>query len=62
VPLAPGRMILVRGSVVAPQEVGRWALVVDIVDDVDGSFAALGSAPAVHVVEVVEPRGFEPVE
>jgi hypothetical protein len=28
---------------------------VDVVDDVDGSFAALGSAPAVQVFEVVAP-------
>ena len=45
-----------------PKEVGRWALVIDIVDDVAGSYAALGSAPAVALFEVVAPRGIEPVE
>jgi hypothetical protein len=62
VPLAPGRLVLLRKSIMAPDETGRWALVVDIVDDVDGSFAALGSAPGVHVVDVVEPRVHEKIE
>ncbi len=62
VPLAPGRLVLIRTSIMVPDEIGRWALVVDVVDDVVGSYAAIGSAPAVHVVEVVAPRGFEPIE
>jgi hypothetical protein len=62
VPLAPGRLVLLAESIVVPDVIGRWALVVDIVDDVDGSFAALGSAPAVHMVEVVAERGFQPIE
>ena len=62
VPLAPGELATVRAVLTAPEALGAWALVVDIVDDVDGSYAALGSAPAVHVFEVVTPRGIAPVE
>jgi hypothetical protein len=53
VPLAPASLVAVRAKLVAPASPGAWALVVDIVDDVDGSFAALGSAPAVQVFELV---------
>ena len=56
VPLAPGEIVTVRDTIAAPAAVGRWALVVDVVDDVDGSYAALGSAPAVAPIEVVAPR------
>ena len=62
VPLEAGEMVMVRDTVVAPAAAGRWALVVDVVDDVDGSYAALGSAPAVVRVEVVAARGRGPVE
>ena len=62
VPLAPGRIVRIRETLVVPQQVGHWALVVDIVDDVAGSFAALGSAPAVALFEVVPPRGIDVVE
>ncbi|HEU0242795.1 MAG TPA: hypothetical protein VFQ75_02745 [Candidatus Limnocylindrales bacterium] len=57
VPLEPGQLITLRSSLTAPSATGRWALVVDVVDDVDGSYAALGSQPAVTVIEVVEARG-----
>jgi hypothetical protein len=57
VPLAPGEMVTVRDTLVAPSTVGRWALVIDVIDDVDGSYAALGSEPAVADIEVVAPRG-----
>ncbi len=50
--LAPGRLMRVDAHVVAPGTPGTWALVVDVMDDVDGSFAALGSAPAVQVFQV----------
>ena len=50
--LAPGRLMRVDAHVVAPSTPGTWALVVDVMDDVDGSFAALGSAPAVQVFQV----------
>ncbi len=62
VPLQIGHMIRIRETLRVPDEVGRWALVVDVVDDLDGSFAALGSAPAVALFEVVPPRGIEVVE
>ena len=61
-PLEPGEMVTVRDTVLAPRAEGRWALVVDVVDDVDGSYAALGSKPAVAAVDVVAPRGRGPVE
>jgi hypothetical protein len=57
VPLAPGKATTVKAELLAPESPGVWALVVDVVDDVDGSFAALGSAPAVKVFGVVVPRG-----
>ena len=62
VPLTPGRLARISHTLVVPRELGRWALVVDVVDEVDGSYAALGSAPAVALFEVVAPRGIEPVE
>lgn len=62
VPLAPGAMVRIRETLAVPEQVGHWALVVDVVDDVDGSFAALGSAPGVALFEVVPPRGIEAVE
>jgi hypothetical protein len=62
VPLSPRKLATIRATLHAPKALGVWALVVDVVDDVDGSFAALGSAPAVQVFEVVTPRGFAPIE
>jgi hypothetical protein len=62
VPLVPGRAVRIRGTVVAPAAPGRWALVVDVVDDIVGSYAALGSAPAVAIFDVVAARGIEPVQ
>ncbi len=62
VPLAPGALERIRETLVVPTDVGRWALVIDIVDDVAGSYATLGSAPAVALFDVVAPRGIEPVE
>ncbi|MCJ7712140.1 MAG: hypothetical protein MUQ32_15065, partial [Chloroflexi bacterium] len=62
VPLAPGKATTVKADLLAPGSPGIWALVVDIVDDVDGSFAALGSAPAVGVYGVVVPRAIAGVE
>jgi hypothetical protein len=62
VPLEPGQMLAVRDMLTAPSEIGRWALVVDVVDDVDGSYAALGSQPAVAVIDVVPARGRAPIE
>ncbi len=62
VPLAPGALERIRETLLVPRDVGRWALVIDIVDDVVGSYAAIGSAPAVALFEVVAPRGIQPVE
>ena len=62
VPLGPGEMVTVRGTLVAPATVGRWALVIDVIDDVDGSYAALGSEPAVAVIDVVAARERAPQE
>ena len=60
--LAPGRLARVRASLSVPTQVGRWALVIDVTDDIGGSFAALGSAPAVAVFTIVEPRGVKAAE
>jgi hypothetical protein len=62
VPLAPGAMVRIRETLAVPEQVGHWALVIDVVDDVDGSFTTLGSAPGVALFEVVPPRGIEVVE
>lgn len=62
VPLAPGAMAELRAAVKVPGELGTWALVTDVVDDVDGSYAALGSQPSVVVIEVVAARGRDGVE
>ena len=53
IPLDTGRFTTVRVRLVAPDAAGRWALVVDVVDSLEGSFAALGSAPGVQVFDVV---------
>jgi hypothetical protein len=57
VPLRPGALVRISESLEVPGQVGRWALVLDVVDDLEGSFAARGSAPAVAIFEVVAPRG-----
>jgi len=56
-PLDAGRVAVVEARLHAPDAPGRWALAVDVVDDVDGSFAALGSAPSVAALDVVPPSG-----
>ena len=43
--------ILVR----VPAQAGTWRLVIDIVDDIDGSFALSGSAPGVIGIDVIAP-------
>ncbi len=62
VPLAPGKLTVIKMKILAPDSPGTWALVVDVVDDVDGSFAALGSAPAVRVFELIVPPAIEELE
>jgi hypothetical protein len=62
VTLDPGRSTRLHEKLPVPATPGRWALVVDLVNDVDGSFAALGSAPAVAVFDVVGPPGDAPAE
>jgi hypothetical protein len=62
VPLDPGKLTRFRGKLVVPSEAGTWALVVDVEDSIVGSFASLGSAPAVAVFQVVPPRGIEALD
>ena len=45
-----------------PVRGGPLGVVIDVVDDVDGSYAALGSEPAVGGIEVVALRGRDPLE
>ncbi len=40
----------------APTQPGTWRLVIDLVDDIDGSFALSGSAPGIVDVEVFAAR------
>ena len=56
-PLDPRRALQVQAPLFAPGQPGRWALVVDVTDDVDGSFAAGGSPPTVVIVDVVADDG-----
>ena len=53
VPLAPGQMSQLVRDIQGPDAPGVWALVFDIVDDIDGSFATLGSAPATQTFVVL---------
>ncbi len=62
VALEPGESETVQAKLVSPALPGTWALVIDLRDHVEGSFAALGSAPAVHVFEVVAEPGKTGVE
>jgi hypothetical protein len=54
-PLVPGQRTTVTGSIATPVTPGRWMLVLDIVDDIDGSFASHGSRPAAILVDIAEP-------
>ena len=62
VPLDAGRHIVIDTAIRAPSAMGRWALALDIVDDVSGSYAKLGSKPAVILVDVVAPRGRDSID
>ena len=55
VPLTPGQSATIAATIATPSEPGQWALMLDIVDDVDGSFAAHGSRPGAILVDLVEP-------
>ena len=55
-PLKPGEAMQATFTVQAPSAPGRWILLLDLVDEVDGSFAAGGSAPRSLVVTVVDGR------
>ena len=61
-PLDAGRRIVIDTAIRAPSAMGRWALALDIVDDVSGSYAKLGSKPAVILVDVVAPRGRDSID
>jgi hypothetical protein len=67
-PLAPGASTTVAYAIATPAAPGQWALMLDLVDDVDGSFAAHGSRPGSILVDLVDPLpglgpviGFAPV-
>jgi hypothetical protein len=61
-PLAPGRSATVATTIATPTGPGHWALMLDIVDDIDGSFAAHGSRPGSILVDLVETiAGLTPV-
>jgi hypothetical protein len=49
-------------TIATPSAAGQWALMLDIVDDIDGSFAAHGSRPGAILVDLVERiEGLTPV-
>jgi hypothetical protein len=56
-PLSAGEDVTIHANVPTPDRPGRWALVLDVVDDHGGSFAAAGSRPGVIPVELVMPIG-----
>jgi hypothetical protein len=56
VPLKPGEVAHGTLTVTAPNVPGRWVLTLDLTDEVDGSFAAGGSAPRTMVIQVVDGR------
>ncbi len=55
VPLRVGATVVLQAQIELPTAPGRWTLLVDVVDDVVGSYAALGSAPALITVDVSVP-------
>lgn len=55
--LEPGYGRLVEVLVRVPVDPGSWRLVLDVVDDEDGSFALSGSAPDIIFIEVHRPGG-----
>ena len=52
IPLGPGSETRLTVHVPAPPAPGRWALMFDVTDDVQGSFALGGSQPASILVDV----------
>ncbi len=62
VPLDAGRHIVIDTAIRAPSALGRWALALDVVDDVSGSYAKLGSKPGLIYVDVVAGRGREAID
>lgn len=53
-PLAPGEALRIHANLSTPTIPGRWILVLDLVDDVDGSFAAHGSKPSLITIDLVD--------
>ena len=56
VPLKPGEVAHGPLTITAPNVPGRWVLILDLVDEIDGSFAAGGSAPRTMLIQVVDGR------
>jgi hypothetical protein len=61
-PLDAGRHVDVDTAIHVPTMLGTWALAIDVVDNVDGSFAKHGTEPAIQVFQVIAPRGLDPVQ
>ncbi len=56
VPFGASFGLRIEALVRVPARPGAWRLVIDVVDDVNGSFAMGGSAPGIVDVEVFAPR------
>jgi hypothetical protein len=54
-PLRPDSAMRVRVKVRTPGVPGTWALTLDVVDRIDGSFATGGSAPTTLLLEILAP-------
>ena len=59
-PLSPGGSLWFTASLRAPARAGRWALIIDVSDSVDGAFSTSGSAPAILFFDVVAPLPADP--
>ena len=59
-PLSPGGSLWFTASLEAPASAGRWALIIDVSDSIDGAFSTSGSAPAILFFDVVPPLPADP--
>ena len=61
VPLEVGEATVVQSTIKLPRAAGTWTLVVSVVDDIAGSYAAIGSVPGRIVFDVAAPEADAPI-